>query len=151
MPEPSGFREMRQAQRFPVEEVEVSAHAQGFLSKFGLKGGNRAKTAINLSEGGALLHLTRRLQPDQQIRLRVHVPKFDDTLECMAEVRWCLESGRDAGDYYAGVKFVDLPADAVRKITKMRSWFTSKEFKVRTSIRKKEETKKLTDKARNKE
>jgi hypothetical protein len=50
-------------------------------------------------------------------------------------VRWCFESGVKPGDFYVGVMFTNLNASQKRKITLMRDWFTSPQFRALRAAR----------------
>jgi hypothetical protein len=57
-------------------------------------------------------------------------------IETPGEVRWCFQSARNSDDFYAGIKFKGLAPIEAKKIAKMREWFTSPEYRNRTSARK---------------
>lgn len=135
--EKPGQRDLRTHPRFRVDDATAVVYPEKFLNKFGLSKGNRAKAAVNLSEGGALVVLAGPLEEETRVRIRVEVGKFKDVFECAGEVRWC-RAGSEAGKYFAGVRFLDLLPGDKAKIANLRKMLTSKDYKARhTSIRQK--------------
>jgi c-di-GMP-binding flagellar brake protein YcgR len=130
-------RDLRAHVRFKVGDALAVVYPEKFLNKLGLGKSNRAKAAVNLSEGGVLVLLSAPLEEDTRVRVRVEVDKFKDVFECAAEVRWC-RAGSGEGKFYAGLRFLDLgPADKA-KIVNLRKVLTSKDYKARqTAIRQK--------------
>ncbi len=126
--EESRRRDLRAHVRFRVDDALAVVYPVKFLNKLGLGRGNRADEAVNLSEGGVLVRLKGPLEEGARVRIRVEVGKFDDVFECSGEVRWCREAAR-AGSYYAGLRFLDLGPDAVKRIGKLRTVLSSPEYK----------------------
>ena len=129
-PAPAKARDLRRHGRFRIDEAEVVVFPERFLTALGLGRSNRAKEAVNLSEGGCLVRCREKLTRGEKVRIRIRMEKFDDLFNCSGEVRWCFESASEAGEFYAGIAFLDLPTGHAGKITKMRSWFTSKEYRM---------------------
>ena len=123
-------RDLRRHGRFRIDDAEVVVFPERFLTALGLGRSNRAKEAVNLSEGGCLVRCREKLGCGDKVRIRIRMEKFDERFNCQGEVRWCFESATAPGDYYAGIAFLDLPSGHADKITKMRSWFTSKEYRM---------------------
>lgn len=123
-------RDLRRHGRFRIDDAEVVVFPERFLTAIGLGRSNRAKEAVNLSEGGCLVRCREKLTAGDKVRIRIRMEKFDDLFDCRGQVRWCFESANDPGDFYAGIAFLDLPSGHADKITKMRSWFTSKEYRI---------------------
>lgn len=133
------------ARRFPRFKVDDAAAVvmypeKQLLNFVGLGKQNRAKAAINLSEGGVLVRTTEKIPRGTKVRLSISIEKFGDKFECLGEVRWCYQAARSEKEYYAGVRFLDLPANEAKKIEKMRGWFTSPEYKQKTKFRQKPPT-----------
>ena len=129
---------IRRWPRFNIdEEAAVVLYPEKLLNFVGLGTANRAKAAVNLSEGGVLVRTTEKIPRGTRVRLTISIGKFADRFECVGVVRWCYAAARSDTDYYAGVSFLDLPPADVKKIEKMRSWFTSPEYKARTKFRQK--------------
>ena len=51
-------------------------------------------------------------------------------------VRWSAESARSPGRFFIGVQFEKLSATEKSKIAAMRTWFTSREYKIKSAARK---------------
>jgi hypothetical protein len=133
--EPAGGKsERRHHGRFELEEAQVSLIRHGLLTVIGMGRDNLARSALDLSEGGARILLRERLKPGTRVKLRIEIEKFNDALEAAAEVRWCFECGTRPGDFYAGIQFVGLEDAQKRKIAVMRDYFNSPQAKaVRTA------------------
>ena len=137
-PEP---RNLRRWPRFKVDdETAIVLYPEKLRNFMGLGRANRAKAAVNLSEGGVLVRTSEMLAPDTRVRLTISIEKFGDKFECIGEVCWCYASARSSSEFYAGVRFVDLPPSDIKKIEKMRSWFSSPEFRAKTKFRRKDES-----------
>lgn len=133
-------RNVRRWPRFKVdEETAIVLYPEKLRNFMGLGRSNRAKAAVNLSEGGVLVRTTEKLEPETRVRLTISIEKFGDKFDCIGEVAWCYASARSSSEFYAGVKFLDLPPSDIKKIEKMRSWFSSPEFKAKTKFRRKDE------------
>lgn len=129
---------VRRWPRFKVDdETQVILYPEKLLNFMGLGRANRAKAAINLSEGGVLVRTTEKIPRGTRVKLNISIEKFSDRFECVGVVRWCFQAARSDKDFYAGVSFEDLPPADVKKIEKMRSWFTSPEYKAKTKFRQK--------------
>ena len=127
---------VRRWPRFKVDdEAAVVLYPEKLLNFMGLGRSNRAKAAVNLSEGGVLVRTTEKIARGTRVRLTISIEKFSDRFECVGIVRWCYAAARSKDDYYAGISFLDLPPADIKKIEKMRSWFTSAEYKNRTRFR----------------
>jgi Tfp pilus assembly protein PilZ len=137
LPDPKNIRRWP---RFNIDdEASVVLYPEKLLNFMGLGKANRAKAAVNLSEGGVLVRTTEKLVKDARVRLTISIEKFSDRFECVGEVCWCYAAARSSKEYYAGIRFVDLKEEDMKKIAKMRSWFTSKEYRHKTRFRKKDE------------
>ena len=99
--------------------------------------GNRARAALDLSEGGARFLIHERLPIGTKVRMIIQMEKYKDEIEAVGEIRWCYQSTKNAEDFYAGVQFDDLDPVQKRKIVLMKEWFTSPQYKaVRENNRK---------------
>lgn len=121
-------RDLRAHARFRVNDAPAVVYPEKFLNKLGLARGNRAREAVNLSEGGVLVSLKKPIEEGTRVRLRVEVESFGDVIECAGEVKWCRPAAQE-GTYYAGLKFLDLDPAAVRRITHLRDVLKSPEYK----------------------
>jgi hypothetical protein len=127
--------DLRQHPRFRIGEAKAEMYLKGFLSKLGLGRKNEARVAVNLSEGGIMVSTATKLAPGTKVQLRIEMEKYKDVIETEGEVRWCYVSARNASEYYTGIQFVKLPPAHLSKISQMRAWFTSPEFKQKSATR----------------
>ena len=128
-------QELRQHFRFRIEDASADLYLKGFLTSIGLGRVNKARAAINLSEGGTLLLTRERIETGTRVLVRIEMERFEDVIEAEGIVSWCEQSGKNDKDWYAGIEFKGLtPADG-KKIANMREWFTSPEYKTRTATR----------------
>ena len=126
---------IRRWPRFKVDDAAaVVLYPEKLVNFMGLGKTNRAKAAVNLSEGGVLVRTNEKLARGSRVKLTISIQKFSDHFECVGVVRWCYAAARTK-DFYAGISFLDLPPADIKKIEKMRSWFTSSEYKNRTKFR----------------
>src|SRR5688572_6275415 len=129
--------ELRRHPRFKTDETTVQLYIKGLLATFGIGRKNEARSAVNLSEGGILLATHAKLTKGSKVQVRIEIEKFKDVIEAEGVVAWCFQSARDTS-YYAGIEFHNLPKSQAALIGKMRSWFTSPEYKQKTAIRRRE-------------
>ena len=127
--------ELRRHVRFVPERANAELYLKGFLTTIGINRKNEARTIVNLSESGALIILNSKLAPGTKVQVRIEMEQYKDVLETEGEVRWCYQSARDATDYYAGIQFKNMPPSQVARIAKMREWFTSPEYKLKSSTK----------------
>jgi len=124
----------REHPRFKVEGATSSVGKPGFLASLGL--GPIRHAVVNLSQGGVMIRLGKRLPVESRHELRLEIPKCKEVIEVVGEIRWCLASAKNEREIYAGVRFVELPAAERRKITGMYELFTSAEYKAKAGVRK---------------
>ncbi len=127
---------MRRHTRFKTHEASAQIYSKGLLTSLGIGRKNEARTAVNLSEGGILVLTHSKLKAGSRVKVKLEFEKYKDVIECEGEVRWCYQSARDAADFYAGISFVDLPPTQMALIGKMRSWFTSPEYRQKSATKK---------------
>jgi len=121
--------ERRRHNRFEVDECQATMYREGILSVFGVGRGNRAKAALDLSEGGVRFHIMERLPIGTKVRMVIQMDKYKDAIEASGEVRWCYQSAKNSEDFYCGVQFENLDPAQKRKIAMMREWFTSPQYR----------------------
>jgi hypothetical protein len=121
--------ERRKHHRFEVDECQATMYREGILNVFGVGRGNRARAALDLSEGGVRFHITERLPIGTKVRMIIQMEKYKDHIEASGEVRWCYQSAKNSEDFYAGVQFENLDPVQKRKIAMMREWFTSPQYR----------------------
>jgi hypothetical protein len=115
--------------RFEVDEARATLYREGFLSTFGLTKENKARAALDISQGGVRLLTSERIPPGTKVRIRVEMEKYQDAIEAVGVIRWSFQSTGNATDFYAGAMFVDLDSGQAKKIGLMREWFTSPQYK----------------------
>ena len=124
----------REHPRFKVEGATASVGQPGFLATLGF--GPIQHTVINLSQGGAMIRLGKRVPVGSRHELRLEVPKCKDAIETVGEVRWCLASAKNEWDIYVGLRFLDLPATEKSKLADLHQRFTSAEHKAKSGAKK---------------
>jgi hypothetical protein len=129
---------MRRHTRFKTEEASAQITTKGLLATLGIARKNQARATVNLSEGGILVRAQSKLKAGSRVKVKIEVEKYNDVIECEGEVCWCYQSARDASDFYAGIRFVDLPPAQSALIGKMRSWFTSPEYRQKSATKKRQ-------------
>ena len=105
----------------------------GILASLGL--GPIRHPIINLSQGGAMVRIARRLAVDSRHPLRIEIPKFKEVIETVGEVRWCGESAKRESEIYVGIQFLNLPSADREKLVGMYEHFTSGEYKAKAAAR----------------
>lgn len=130
--------ERRRHGRFEIDECQATLHRDGLLTVLGVGKSNRARAALDLSEGGVRFLTHERLPVGVKVRVVIEMERYKDQITASGEVRWCYQSAKHAEDYYAGVEFTGLAPAEKRKIAMMRDWFTSPQYRaVRDSKKKK--------------
>jgi hypothetical protein len=139
-PTPTGGKkgtERRRHTRFEIDECQATLVRDGLLSVFGVGKNNRARAALDLSEGGARFLIHERMPNGLKVRMVIQMEKYKDQIEATGEIRWCYQSAKSSEDFYAGVQFDELDPVQKRKIALMREWFTSPQYRaVRETKRK---------------
>jgi len=121
--------ERRRHQRFEIDECQATLQRDGLLTVLGMGKSNRARAALDLSEGGVRFLTHERIPVGTKVRIVIEMERYKDQISASGEVRWCYQSAKSTDDYYAGVEFTDLPAAEKRKIAMMRDWFTSPQYR----------------------
>jgi len=128
--------ELRRYPRFRTDEdAAAQLYIKGFLTKIGIALKNEARTAVNLSEGGALILTHSKLKAGTKVKVKIEIEKYHDVIETDGEVRWCFQSAREQNDFYAGIQFSSLSPAKAALIAKMHSWYTSPEYKQKSATR----------------
>jgi Tfp pilus assembly protein PilZ len=121
--------ERRRHSRFEIDECQATLHRDGLLTVLGMGKNNRARAALDLSEGGVRFLTHERIPVGTKVRMIIEMERYKDQISAAGEVRWCYQSAKNGDDFYAGVEFIDLPAAEKRKIAMMRDWFTSPQYR----------------------
>ena len=127
--------DLRQHARFRVEDAKTEIYLKGFLAKLGIGRKNEARGAVNLSEGGILIRTHGRVKNGTKVKVRLDLEKFKDVIEAEGVVRWCFKGGGEGSDFYAGIRFTHVPEQAAAKISRLRGYFTSPEYRSRNAAR----------------
>src|SRR5579862_2342066 len=114
--------ESRKFLRFRIDEASANLSCKGYLYSLGLGKANKARAAIDLSEGGVLLLTCEPIPVGTKVRVRIETEAGRDFLEAAAEVRWSKESQTG---HYTGVEFSGLGDAEIRKIARMREEIAS--------------------------
>ena len=122
----------REHPRFEIEGTTSSLGKPGILTSLGF--GPIRHSVINLSQGGLMVRVGRRFDVASRHELRIEIPKLNEVIETLGEVRWCAQSARNDSDYYVGIRFVDLPDAERGKLAGMTERYTTKIRKIGPSI-----------------
>ncbi|HEX7897773.1 MAG TPA: PilZ domain-containing protein [Planctomycetota bacterium] len=136
-----GDEERRRHHRFDLNDTTLTLYREGLLTLIGMGKENKAKVAVNLSEGGIQVISRERLNVGAKVKIRLEIAKFKDAIEAVGVVRWCYQNAQRKDDFHVGLQFENLPGTEQRKIASMREWFTSPAFRAvrETRLRKKGE------------
>lgn len=130
--------ERRRHIRFEVdEETGAKLYRGRWLALLGF-GKNKARQVIDLSEGGVKILASERLLPGTRVRIRLEMGKFKDAIDAAGTIRWCYQSARAPGDFFAGAMFIDLPPNQIRKIARLREWLRSPQYRALREARRRE-------------
>lgn len=121
--------ERRKHNRFEIDECQATLYREGLLTVLGVGKSNRARAALDLSEGGVRFLTHERLPVGTKVRMIIEMERYKDEISAAGEVRWCYQSAKNSQDFYAGVEFTDLAGAEKRKIAMMRDWFTSPQYR----------------------
>ncbi len=128
-------QDLRRYLRFRIDDASAKLYIKGFLTSLGLGRVNKARAAINMSEGGVMLLARDMIPVGTKVTIRIEMEKFKDFIETTGVVRWCSQGARSDKDYYAGIQFSGLDPAEIKKIAQMRDWFNSPEYRTRTATR----------------
>ena len=128
---PPAGRDLRKQVRFRIDDASTSFSIKGISTSLGSGRVNRGRAAINLSEGGTMLLLCEAMPVGTSIHVRIEIEGYEESIEAGGVVRWCEQEGRNDKEFRAGVEFVDLSAEQLRKISRMRDWTSSPEYQNR--------------------
>jgi len=131
-------QDLRKHLRFQIDDASTSFSIKGVSTSLGLGRVARGRAAINLSEGGAMLLVCETIPVGTPIIVRVEIDGQEDFIDARGVVRWCEQDGRNDKDFHAGIEFDPLSDADLRKIDRMREWFTSPEYRSRRATRSRE-------------
>jgi hypothetical protein len=127
--------ENRNSQRFRIEDTKTEMYLHGILTRLGINRKNEARVAVNLSEGGVMVSTHEKIPRGTKVKIRIEMEKFKDVIEAEGVVRWSYASARNSSEFYSGVQFVNLAPSDLAKIVRMRTWFTSPEYRAKSATR----------------
>jgi hypothetical protein len=87
-------QESRRCLRFRIDDASANLTLKGFLTSLGLGKANKARAAINLSEGGVMLLTREPIPVGAKVFVRIEMEKYSDFIQTTGEVRWCEQSAR---------------------------------------------------------
>ncbi len=119
----SSPRDKREHPRFKVEGATTVVGKPGFLASLGI--GPIRHSVVNISQGGAMVRVGKSLPIGSRHELQIEIPKANEVIQTVGEIRWCAQSARKASDYYVGFRFVDLPAAERSKLGGMSERFAT--------------------------
>ena len=126
-------QEQREHPRFKIEGATAVLGKGGFLSSLGFD--PKKNAIVNLSKGGIVVLVGKRVPPDTRVHVRIEISKPADVVESEGLVRWCGQSAKSDAQFYVGIRFERLDPLSQKKIALMREWFTSEEYRAKVSIR----------------
>lgn len=133
--------DLRTSTRFSVGDIAVPlVYEHGFLTSIGIGRINQARAAVNLSEGGILVRTHDRMKSGAKVKVKLEIEKLNDTIEAEGVVRWCFQCAKQESNFYAGIGFTNVPPPVASKIAKLRGYFTSPEYRSKTSGKRRRET-----------
>jgi hypothetical protein len=129
-------KERRRYPRFKLDEHEVRCFKDNLLRILGF-GRNFAKFIHDLSAVGVKMEIKKRLPVGARVFLWVNLPKYKDSFRAKGKIRWTKELKSLFGEephYVVGIEFLNQDEKFVRKIERMRSWFTSQDYERKKRI-----------------
>lgn len=126
--------DLRQSRRFSIDDAVTLVYRKGLLQSLGISRTNEARAAVNISEGGILIRSHDRVLTGTRVKVRLEIEKFKDVIEAEGEICWCVQAS-SGEEYFAGIRFMGLPAATATKISRLRGYFTSPEYRSRTAFR----------------
>jgi hypothetical protein len=118
----------RKHARFQVDGTNVSLYREGLFTALGLGRSNKGRSALDISESGARVLITEKLNPQTKVRLRIEIERYKDSIEVEGEVCWCRPTAK-AVAFQAGIRFSSADPSLRRKIGLMHDWFSSPQYK----------------------
>ena len=128
-------RELRKHLRFRIDEASTSFSVKGVSTTLGAGKASRSRATINLSEGGTLLLVCEPIPVGTPILVRIEIDELEECVEASGVVRWCEQEGRNDKDFHAGIEFIGLSEEDLRKIGKLRERLDDPEVKSRRANR----------------
>jgi len=133
--EKAPFRERRRAERFQISDATIICYKRSILH-FLFKKKNIAKFIYNISERGIMFLANKNMPIGTRVYVEVTLKKFSDGFEALGEIRWTKPVPEDekvllGNGFFIGVEFTGISKDALAKIKRMKSWFTSIQYKAK--------------------
>ena len=131
---------LRTSDRFQVDDIAIPVvYEQGVLASLGIGRINQARSAINLSEGGVLVRTHDHMKSRTRVKVRLEIETFNDVIEAEGVVRWCFQSAKEETNFYAGIRFTNIPPTVAAKIANLRGYYTSPEYRSKTTSKRRRE------------
>jgi len=131
---------LRTSDRFQVDDIAIPVvYEQGVLASLGIGRINQARSAINLSEGGVLVRTHDHMKSRTRVKVRLEIETFNDVIEAEGVVRWCFQSAKEETNFYAGIRFTNIPPTVAAKIANLRGSYTSPEYRSKTTSKRRRE------------
>lgn len=128
--------ELRSNTRFSVAGLAIPVvYEHGFLTSIGIGRINQARAAVNLSEGGVLVRTHDRMKSGTKVKVRLEIEKLNDIIEAEGVVCWCFQCAKEESNFYAGIRFTQVPPSVASKIAKLRGYFTSPEYRSKAAVK----------------
>src|SRR3954463_9654958 len=89
--------ERRKHPRFEVDDCEATLYRDGLLTVLGVGKNNRARAALDLSEGGVRFQIHERFPIGSKVRVIIEMERYKEQIEASGEVRWCYQSTKNSG------------------------------------------------------
>jgi hypothetical protein len=119
----------RRAARFDVHGARAELRRAGITA---LLGGRVEGEVVNLAEGGIRVIVPKELPAGRKVRCRVRLERFEDPLDVKGRILWCRRDLMSETGFLVGIAFQDPEPRQARKISAMREWFSSPDFKRRS-------------------
>jgi hypothetical protein len=119
----SSSRDKREHPRFKVEGTTTVVGKPGILASLGI--GPIRHSVVNLSQGGAMVRVGKSLPVGSRHELQIEIPKANEVIQTVGEIRWCAQSARKDSDFYVGFRFVDLSPSEQNKLGGMTERFAA--------------------------
>ena len=120
--------ERREFQRFGLDETTVSLKGVGLLSLFSRKSENIC-SGVDLSEGGVRILASEKIETGARLNVTLRLERLKDEFQASGEVCWCRWAGNEETAYDVGLRFIEPDAPRDQKISMMRGWFTSPDYR----------------------
>ncbi len=132
--------ERRRHKRFLPRDCELALNkeASGIMKVLGAGSGKRENLAVavvDLSEGGARFLTRTKFELGTRVAVTVTVKLFNDTVKAHGRICWVGDHPQRTGHFYVAVIFDKLDGGQQRKISGIREYLNSPQFKLKDETR----------------